>query len=168
MSAVDDNRELRNALGQFPTGVAIVTALDDDSRPVGMTINSLASISLSPALICWSIDRRAASYDTFVNASRFAVTVLSEHQAELALRFSTRGANKFENLEVDGSDATVIPNGCAWFKCDSYRSIRLGDHSMLVGKVTEFGQDRIPPLLFNGGQFRQLAQTRETLTRVAA
>ena len=54
----DLKRELRNALGRFPTGVAIVTALSDDKQPVGMTINSLTSISLEPALIAWSIDHR--------------------------------------------------------------------------------------------------------------
>lgn len=168
MKVADDNRKLRNALGQFPTGVAIVTALDDNSRLVGMTINSLASISLSPALISWCIDHRAASYDAFLNAKRFAVTVLSEYQSDLALGFATRGANKFESLDIDDSDAPVIPNGCAWFKCDSYRSILLGDHNMLVGKVTEFDRYPVPPLVFNGGLFRQLAQTEEGIDRAAA
>jgi flavin reductase (DIM6/NTAB) family NADH-FMN oxidoreductase RutF len=168
MTAAADVRKLRNALGQFPTGVAIVTARDDNSRLLGMTINSLVSISLSPALISWSIDHRAASFESFVNASRFAVTVLSESQANLAQRFATRGANKFENLEIDDSDAPVIAGGCAWFKCDGYRSILLGDHTMLVGKVTEFGRLPLQPLVFNGGSFRHLAQTEEEIDRAAA
>jgi flavin reductase (DIM6/NTAB) family NADH-FMN oxidoreductase RutF len=159
---------LRGTLGQFPTGVAIVTALDENRQPVGMTINSFSSISLSPALISWCIDQQSASYRTFVKAKSFTVTVLAEDQADLAMRFATRGANKFRGIEACRNDAPVIPNGCAWFKCETYRSILLGDHAMLVGKVIEFAKNQIPPLVFKGGQFQQLAQSAEVATQAAA
>ncbi len=163
----DQTRRLRNALGRFPTGVAIVTAMSDDNRPVGMTINSLTSISLAPALLAWSIDRGAASYDIFVNADRFAVTVLSDRQAELAMRFATRGADKFQGLEFDRSGAPVIPNACASFHCDSWRSIPLGDHTMLVGKIIDYDHSALPPLVFLGGQF-QPAESRLPANTLAA
>ena len=150
----EQKRRLRKALGRFPTGVAIVTAISDDNRPVGMTINSLTSISLAPALLAWSIDRGAASYEVFTNADRFAVTVLSDQQAELAMRFATRGADKFEGLEFDRRDAPVIPDACARFQCDSWRSIPLGDHTMLVGKIIDYDHSALPPLVFLGGQFQ--------------
>ena len=164
----DEKHRLRGSLGQFPTGVAIVTALDENRQPVGMTINSFSSISLSPALISWCIDRQSASYRTFVKAKSFTVTVLAEDQADLAMRFATRGANKFRGIEACRNDAPVIPNGCAWFKCETYRSILLGDHAMLVGKVIEFAKNQIPPLVFKGGQFQQLAQSAEFATQAAA
>jgi flavin reductase (DIM6/NTAB) family NADH-FMN oxidoreductase RutF len=150
-------RAYRNALGQFPTGVAIVTAVADNLQPVGVTINSFNSISMSPALISWSIDDRAASYDVFKKANSYTVTVLAEHQADLAIRFATRGADKFRNIDIEGNEAPIIPGGCAWFKCDAYRSILLGDHTMLVGRVIEFATHSASPLIFKNGQFMQPA-----------
>ena len=73
----DRTTTLRAALGQFSTGIAIVTALDREQQPVGMTINSFSSVSLTPALVSWCIDRRAASYSTFTRAARFALSVLA-------------------------------------------------------------------------------------------
>ena len=164
----DKRRELRGALGQFPTGVAIATALSENRQPVGMTINSLTSISLEPALIGWSIDHRSASYDIFTTAEGFTVTVLAEAQADLARRFATPGANKFKELEFDGSGAPVIPNACAWFKCETYRVLLLGDHTMLVGKIIEFDTSPLPPLVFLGGQFQSLGKDLDAATQEAA
>jgi flavin reductase (DIM6/NTAB) family NADH-FMN oxidoreductase RutF len=171
MSRQFNNRDeivsLRSTLSQFPTGVAIVTAVNENHQPVGMTINSFNSVSLAPALVSWCIDRQAASYETFANATGFAVTVLAEGQAELAQRFATRGANKFRGIKIAGNDAPIIPHGCAWFKCETYQSILLGDHTMLVGKVIEFAKKPIQPLVFRGGQFQQLAQNPEITTQAA-
>ncbi len=164
----DKNNSLRGSLGQFPTGVAIVTALTENLQPVGMTINSFNSVSLTPALISWCIDHRAASYKTFARAKSFTVTVLAEDQADLAMRFATPRADKFQGIKYNCYDAPVIPNGCAWFKCETYRSILLGDHTMLVGKVIEFGKTPLQPLIFKGGQFQQLARSVEIATQVAA
>jgi len=163
----DNTRALRAALGQFATGVAIVTAVDQNGRPVGMTINSFSSVSLTPALVSWCIDRRVASYAAFTKARSFALTVLSVDQADLALRFATRGADKFRGIEIDDGQAPVIANACAWFRCESYRSIALGDHQMLIGKVSEFGNNDLQPLVFESGQFQQLA-IEPLVTRAAA
>ena len=161
-------RSLRGTLGQFPTGVAIVTTLAANHKPVGMTINSFNSISLTPALVSWCIDHRAVSYETFAKSKSFAITVLAEDQTELAMRFATQGANKFQGIEPNCSDAPVIPNGCAWFKCQTYHSILLGDHTMMVGKVIEFEQNPIKPLVFQGGHFQQLLQSGDAENRTAA
>ncbi len=164
----DKTRELRGALGRFPTGVAIATALSENKQAVGMTINSLTSISLTPALIAWSIDHRSASYEIFAKTKSFAVTVLAETQADLAMRFASRGADKFASIEIDRSGPPVIPNACAWFKCETYRSILLGDHTMLVGKVIEFDSSPLKPLVFIGGQFQHGGQNAYSTARVAA
>ena len=164
----DDIFSLRSTLSQFPTGVAIVTALAENHLPAGMTVNSLNSVSLTPALVSWCIDHHSASYRTFAETARFAVTVLAADQVELAKRFATRGANKFQDIDISGNEAPIIPQGCAWFKCETYQSIALGDHTMLVGKVIEFAKNPVPPLVFSGGQFQQLVQTAEVITRTAA
>lgn len=166
--SIDEIRALRNTLGQFPTGVGIVTALTADLQPVGMTINSFNAVSLAPALISWCIDHRSVGYEIYAKAKEFTVTILAEDQRELALRFATRGANKFQDIEISSNDAPVIPGGCAWFKCEAYRSISLGDHTMLIGKVIEFAKNPIQPLVFKGGQFQQLAPGIQIVTQKAA
>ena len=154
-------RELRSALGRYTTGVAIVTAAGADGRPVGMTINSFSSVSLAPALVAWCIDRGAASHETFVNAGQFCITVLAEHQVELAMRFATRGADKFRDIEIDSEGVPAIAGGCAWFKCDLYRSLDLGDHTMLIGKIREYARHSPAPLIFSDGSFQRLQADSE-------
>lgn len=149
-------RALRDALGGFPTGVAIVTALADNRQPIGMTINSFASVSLSPPLISWCIDRRAAAYEPFARASNFAVTVLSAEQVELAERFATRGANKFRDIDVCCNRPPLIAGGSAWFRCEKTYSLLLGDHRMLIGRVIDFGSNPRTPLVFSDGRFQSL------------
>ena len=158
----DDNRgELRSVLGRYTTGVAIVTAPEADGRPVGMTINSFSSVSLAPALVSWCIDRAAVSHDAFINAGEFCITVLAEHQAELATRFATRGADKFRDVETDRDGVPAIAGGCAWFKCDLYQAFELGDHTMLIGKVREYARHSPAPLIFADGDFQRLQADHE-------
>jgi flavin reductase (DIM6/NTAB) family NADH-FMN oxidoreductase RutF len=152
----DRQRALRDTLGRFPTGVAIVTAMGRDARPVGMTINSFSSVSLAPPLIAWCIDLRADSYPAFVNADRFAITVLAENQQDLAMRFASRGVDKFRGIEWTEAEAPLIPGGDAWFRCRRYRRFSLGDHAMLIGEIVEFGQHTNEPLVFANGRFQHL------------
>jgi flavin reductase (DIM6/NTAB) family NADH-FMN oxidoreductase RutF len=158
---------LRVAFSRFPTGVAVVTALAENRLPVGMTISSFNSVSLSPALISWCIDRDAASYAAFSRARAFSVSVLSDDQAELAQRFATRGANKFHDIPVEHRAAPLIPDACAWFKCETCHSVILGDHAMLIGKVINFSDNGARPLVFAGGRFQELAADLGTLPQAA-
>ena len=109
----DKNNSLRGSLGQFPTGVAIVTALTENLQPVGMTINSFNSVSLTPALISWCIDHRAASYKTFARAKSFTVTVLAEDQAtwRCVLQHHAQTSFRVSNITVTThpSSPMVVP-----------------------------------------------------------
>ena len=92
-----DQRALRQALGQFPTGVCVVTC-SVDSRPLGMTMNSFNSLSLDPPLVLFSIDRRAASLSLWEKAQSYAVHVLSENQKDISDRFARPLSNKWEGV----------------------------------------------------------------------
>jgi 3-hydroxy-9,10-secoandrosta-1,3,5(10)-triene-9,17-dione monooxygenase reductase component len=152
----EDTTRLRQALGRFPTGVAIVTTRTKEGERVGLTINSFSSISMLPPLVAWCIDRRARSYSAFRWSDRFAVTVLAADQTELARRFATAGADKFRDVSDDLKQSPIIPGGAAWFECAVYRTISLGDHLMHVGQVTAFESSRREPLLFAQGSFQHL------------
>ena len=160
--AIDNcQRSLRRALGSYSTGVAIVSALTEEGQPAGMTINSFASVWLSTPLICWCIDRQAATYEIFSRAAEFAVTVLSAEQAGLAAGFATRGANKFMDMDVYHDRPPLIAGGCAWFRCENSRSLLLGDHRMLIGRVIDCGCNANTPLVFSNGNFQRLARAVE-------
>jgi flavin reductase (DIM6/NTAB) family NADH-FMN oxidoreductase RutF len=152
-------QQLRRCLGQFPTGVAVVTAFtnDHDHYPVGITINSFGSLSLNPALVSWCIDCRSASYRAFCEAKTFTVTILSEQQTKTAALFATRGADKFASIDLEGQYPPVIPGGAAWFHCQVESSLPMGDHRMIIGKVTQFDKTDAAPLVFYNSSFLKLS-----------
>ena len=149
----------RGALGAFVTGVTIVTTLDGNNRPVGLTVNSFTSVSLEPPLLLWGIDKRAGSHDIFLGSGHFAVHVLHEGQRELAGLFSERMKDKFGGLRwragVAGSP--LLPDYLCCFECVTVNAYEGGDHSILLGEVGnyEVKEDR-PPLLFHNGAYRGL------------
>ena len=73
-----DKKIYRNTLGLFSTGVTIVTTIDENSHPIGITVNSFASVSLKPALVLWSIDKSQPSYNSFLSSKGFAINVLNK------------------------------------------------------------------------------------------
>lgn len=160
-----DTKAFRNALGQFATGVTIVTARGASGEFVGATVSSFNSVSLDPPMVLWSLDKRANSREAFESSTHFAVHVLAIEQRELAERFAKRGINKFEGLECrPGVGQVPLLAGCAaCFECVTRHKYDGGDHVIFVGEVERFEHVAGSPLLFHGGAF---AQTR-TLVREA-
>ncbi len=153
MRSAVDTGGLRQALGAFSTGVAVVTAISEAGAPIGMTVNSFSSISLNPPLVGWCVDRRAAGFRFFAACNAFNVSILAQDQIELAKRFATRGADKFAGIEMVNKVIPLIPEASAWFRCSLYRQMPLGDHLMLVGEVKEFERGKKEPLVFSAGTF---------------
>ena len=130
-----DPKVLRNALGHFATGVTIVTA-QTDRGPVGITVNSFASVSLNPALVLWSIDRDGSRYETFRHAEYYAIHVLRADQGNLAFKV-VKNARDFGNLDLIDGDygAPIIPRCLAVFECQQTEVYRGGDHDIILGEV---------------------------------
>lgn len=133
-----DPAEFRHALGQFPTGVAIVTALSG-GRPIGMTANSFTSVSLDPPLVAWCVAKSAPSHDPFVEAASFAVHFLGADHHALALTFAKRGSDKFAETpyEVGALGAPLIVGLAPIFECRTWARYPGGDHTILVGEVLD-------------------------------
>lgn len=159
-----DTRAFRQALGQFPTGVCIVTARVD-GMPIGMTVSSFNSLSLTPPLILFSVDRRAASLALWTKAVAFGVNVLAENQKELSNKFARSLANKWEATSyTDGlMDVPVLAGVAAVFECTAYAMHEGGDHMLLIGEVQRFRAfgDR-QPLVFGKGRYAALQPTEMT------
>src|SRR5215467_2071475 len=94
-----DPREFRNALGTYATGVTIITAAGADGKPVGLTCNSFASVSLNPPLVLWSLVLYSTSLNAFQNASHFTVNVLGLSQQALANKFAKSSDDKFDGVD---------------------------------------------------------------------
>ncbi|MGL5170266.1 p-hydroxyphenylacetate 3-hydroxylase reductase component [Edwardsiella tarda] len=150
-----DPRALRQALGNFATGVTVITTAGLDGVDVGMTANSFNSVSLDPPLILWSIDKRAGSYPHFAQASHFAVNILAADQIALSNRFARPAENKFAGLEYARgiADIPLLHDCAARFQCEKYQQIDAGDHWILIGKVVTFDDFGRAPLLYCQGAY---------------
>lgn len=151
-----DLRKLRYALGQFATGVTVITSRDGDGRPVGLTANSFTSLSLEPPLVLWCLGREALSLPAFRDCGWFGVNVLAAHQHHLSRRFATSGADKFAGTEVrDGPCRVPLLEGAlARFVCRNVRQIDAGDHVIMIGQVEHYETREGEPLVFHSGSYR--------------
>jgi flavin reductase (DIM6/NTAB) family NADH-FMN oxidoreductase RutF len=151
-----DRRDYRRALGQFATGVTVVTARTSDGRKVGVTVNSFSSVSLDPPLILWSLSRQTPSLIDFTNATHFAVNVLESRQHHLSRQFSTPLADKFAGVDFEeGTGGVPLLHGViAQFICRKVRQHDGGDHIILVGEVEAYKYNEGEPLVFHSGRYR--------------
>lgn len=148
-----DPKTFRSALGQFATGVTIVTTRDAEGAPVGVTANSFNSVSLDPPLILWSLARSARSMAAFEQAGSFAVHILASDQDELANRFASRIEDKFAGLDIGAEGPPNIQGCSARLICTTRHLYEGGDHVIMVGEVVDYESDGKPPLLFHGGAY---------------
>lgn len=149
---------LRRVLGAFVTGVTVVTARTAAGDPVGITVNSFNTVSLSPPLVLWSLSLRAASFDAFVQSSHFAVNVLGAHQIPLSERFATTGGDKFAGVAWRKAlaDMPLLDGTAASFTCRNAHRFPGGDHLIFVGEVVAFEQGVCAPLVYANGGYAEL------------
>jgi flavin reductase (DIM6/NTAB) family NADH-FMN oxidoreductase RutF len=155
LAAIDfSTRDFRHALGQFATGVTIVTTADAQGHPVGLTVSSFNSVSLDPPLVLWSMAHRAGSLPIFQQCQHYAIHVLSAEQQVLAQRFATRGIDKFAGVDwqPNAHGVPVIVGAAAVFECDNRSRYDEGDHVIFVGQVARCSHAQgALPLLYHGG-----------------
>jgi flavin reductase (DIM6/NTAB) family NADH-FMN oxidoreductase RutF len=156
-------REFRDALGLYPTGIAIVTTIDADGAPTGVTVNSFTSVSLEPPLILVSLARTSRSLDAFHRASHFAVSLLRDDQRQASSTFASTKADRFSLVRHRpglGGCPVIEPHLVA-FECETHARHDGGDHVIVLGKVLRIdpGSAGPPnPLLYFRGQYRELSE----------
>lgn len=156
----DDTAVLRRALGRFTTGVTIVTCLDAEGAPIGLTANSFNALSLQPPLVLWSLRRRSPSLPAFAAAPHFAVNVLAESQVELSRRFASPVTDKFAHgAWAPGESGVPVLAGCvAVYECATESHQAAGDHVLFIGRVQRVVEATLAPLLFHAGHYRLLGE----------
>jgi flavin reductase (DIM6/NTAB) family NADH-FMN oxidoreductase RutF len=151
-----DARALRQVLGAFVTGVTVITTVDKEGRPQGLTANSFSSVSLDPPLVLWSLSKRAGSMPTFTRGSHYAINILAAEQRELAERFASKQPDRFAGMPFrEGAEGVLILDGAAAvFECFNRSRYEEGDHVIFVGEVERCAHRQgATPLLFHGGRY---------------
>lgn len=154
MSSVD-SIQFRNALGQFATGVTVITSTDAHGRPVGVTASSFNSVSLDPPLVLWSLAKNAASLQAYQESGHFCVHVLASSHEDLSQRFASKGSDKFAGLDWDRGlgDVPLLKDFAAQFQCKTTYQYEGGDHVIFVGEVMEYTAREEEPLVFHKGKY---------------
>lgn len=164
----DDSKQLRNAFGHFATGVTVVTTMGKDhftgaETPIAMTANSFSSVSLTPPLVLWSIDKGSQSFKAFSENTHFAIHILHSGQQEFSNRCATRNADKFaEAAWSKGINGTpIFEDYSCRFQCEVEHRYEGGDHLIIVGRVLDYDcrdhEESKTPLVFFKGQYRSVA-----------
>jgi flavin reductase (DIM6/NTAB) family NADH-FMN oxidoreductase RutF len=155
-----DQAAFRRVLGNFATGVTVVTApaTADETAPAGFACQSFSSLSLDPPLIAFMVGRTSTTWPRIAGAGAFCVNVLSADQGELCRAFAVRGADKFAGVVYDPAPVSGSPRlagTLAWIDCTIHAVHTGGDHLIVVGRVDALGatDTEEPPLVFHKGRF---------------
>jgi flavin reductase (DIM6/NTAB) family NADH-FMN oxidoreductase RutF len=150
-----DAAHFRQLLGRFTTGVAVLTVAAPDGRPLGMTANSLASVSLYPPLISVCVDHTAAIHAAIIQVSQFTINVLSSSQETLARRFADEHEDRFDGVgyQLTPDGRILLGGALAHIECERYAEYPGGDHTIVVGRVVGGSTSKGRPLLYYRGGY---------------
>ncbi|MDP9101716.1 MAG: flavin reductase family protein [Actinomycetota bacterium] len=146
--------EMRRVLGQFCSGVTVVTGMTGDV-PVGFSCQSFASVSLEPPLVLFCPAHTSRSWPLIRDSGAFCVNVLAEDQQHVCAAFASSGGDKFEGVAWRTSPCGPTLEGVlATVHCDIEAVHQAGDHDVVIGRVRQLVTHRdAGPLVFFKGQF---------------
>jgi flavin reductase (DIM6/NTAB) family NADH-FMN oxidoreductase RutF len=161
----------REAMRQFATGITIVTTVDQQGEPYGVTVNSFTSVSLDPLLVLICLDNGLTGFESFRLAPFFGVNILAEGQQYLSEYFATRGTDRTHIPYSYGKTGVpLLADSLASLECEVTDKHPGGDHTIFVGRVVDI---EIPkhsvkrgPLIFFGGRYRRIGEETGRLTPV--
>jgi flavin reductase (DIM6/NTAB) family NADH-FMN oxidoreductase RutF len=150
--------EFCRACAKFPTGVTIVTVLDADANPHGMTASSFTSVSLEPPLVLVCVSHRASVLAHLRRAQHIGINILSENQQDLSAHFARPGRDRFTGVEWEPGHGGVplISRALARFQCSIHRMVDAGDHTILIAEVLDADYRDGPPLVYFSSGYHKL------------
>ncbi|MEJ0093207.1 MAG: flavin reductase family protein [Methylocella sp.] len=162
-------RDFRDAVGLFPTGVAIVTATSASGDRLGATVSSFSSVSLEPPLVSFNLSKAAKSFDEWASAACFAVNLLSENQDDLSTRFARSMTDKWGGITpLQGKmiEAPLLEGALAWLECSKFAQYEGGDHLIILGRILILTRNQRAserPLVFFKSRYHRLDADRARL-----
>ena len=155
--------EFRAAMGDFATGVTIITTVDDEHHPHSMTANSFTSVCLDPPVVLVCVAHGTHTYGYMERTGRFGVNILRQEQQELGAYFARRPEDRQGDVEHSYTDAgeglPVLENSMVFFGCEVVGSHAYGDHTIYLGEVKEIRRNHASsPLMFFRSRWYNPAQ----------
>jgi 3-hydroxy-9,10-secoandrosta-1,3,5(10)-triene-9,17-dione monooxygenase reductase component len=148
----------RRVCGKYATGITVVTILDANAAPQGMTANSFTSVSLDPPLVLFCIDLRTAFLNHFVPGAWYAINVLDEEQQEMSTCFARTGLDRFQGIAwtagVNG--APILAGVLASLECSVTQMVEAGDHVVVIGQVLHATWREGQPLVYFNSSYQSL------------
>ncbi|GAA3702081.1 flavin reductase [Arthrobacter ginkgonis] len=145
----------RKVMGNYPTGVVVVTATDAAGEPVGMVIGSFTSVSLDPPLVAFLPTKASRTFERMRSATSFCINVLAADQEWLCRHFSAPKEDKFQGVawHPSPSGAPILDGAVSWIECVPHEVFDGGDHHLVLARVTdlEASRDSLPLLFFQRG-----------------
>lgn len=160
--ATIDSATFRRVLGNYPTGVCAITAMDGQGRPTGMVVGTFTAVSLNPPLVGFLPDKSSATWPLIEKAGRFCVNVLGSDQQAVCRQLAAGGADKFTgvNYGVSSNSLPVIADAIATIECTIHSVNDAGDHWFVLGHVLslETLREEDDPMLFHRGRYGGFAE----------
>lgn len=158
-----DSTVWRTAMGQFATGVTIITTVDEAGRPLGMTANAFTSLSLVPPMVLICVDNNSSTLPQLTASGKYCVNILADSQEAVSRQFAQRGAiDKFAGIPYfTGLLGLPVIEGClASVECELSEQLAGGDHMILLGHGKHIYETEAAsePLVFYRGKYRRLAE----------
>jgi flavin reductase (DIM6/NTAB) family NADH-FMN oxidoreductase RutF len=140
-------------MASYPAGVAIVTTLDTDGTPRGLTTTAISSVSAEPPLLLVCVDLTSRTLPALRSGGRFVVNFLREGRSELARLFASKADDKFETVTWTPTASgmpVLAEDALAWAECVTIQELEPGDHVILLGQVEEGegADDGAAPLMY--------------------
>ena len=154
-----DTKAFRQALGCFPTGVAVVTVAAG-AEPIGITVNSFTSVSLEPPLILWCLKRESNRHHGFASAAGYTISLLGTEHQSVSSRLSRPGEHRLHGLALLETELgpPALADSLAIFECVREATYPGGDHDILLGRVARFAcREAGQPLVYYRGRYGALS-----------
>lgn len=150
-----EQRQLRDVLGTFVTGVTVVTTRDESGTAHGVTANSFSSVSLDPPLVLWSQSLSSKSYPAFRDSEHFVVNILADDQIAISNHFAKSRDDKFNGIahSTGLGGVPVLEGAAAHLECVKVAAYPGGDHVVYIGRVERIGHSSRVALAFGGGKY---------------
>jgi 3-hydroxy-9,10-secoandrosta-1,3,5(10)-triene-9,17-dione monooxygenase reductase component len=151
-------QDFKKIMSQFTTGVAIITT-QHQGKPIGVTINTLTSVSLEPPLVLFCLGNKRIVYPAFFENPNYAIHILSSSQQDLCKAFSHPREHPWEDVsyELNSIGCPIIPNSLGVLLCHRKEIYKGGDHTIFLNEVKgihwEKGHEEKAPLVYFKGNF---------------
>jgi flavin reductase (DIM6/NTAB) family NADH-FMN oxidoreductase RutF len=161
-----DKKEFFEIMASFPTGVAIVTTVDQHGAPVGLTTSAICSVSAEPPLLLVCVDRSSRTLPALSASRRFLVHLVREGRDETCTRFASKQADKFRDIAWRPNPSglpLLYDDAFAWLECGTMREIAAGDHLVIIGlvKTGRIRDDDLFPTVYFRRSYRGWERHRE-------